>query len=607
MPSKSEKLTQRIQEIQDFLAVSSRHNLEVAGIAQELENISASLKIGKPVIHIASQNPILGQALHQALIYTSKKLLDSYQFQVTTLASDSESALPVISELLDCDVFCLLVEDNQPLGEHLKYLIDQAENAAIEKQFIIVDISESDCQSPSAIKTKITETTTWIKSQFTAHNFAVFPLFLQPFATNTQETEIDGNNLKEIEQFCKSLETVVRRKPEEVVAKRLTAKVLGQLDQLEAAINHQEDALKKEIGEANGQLDRIKQSNSTDELKQKLEQVIEQVQQDKDNFFKQVELDLKQSIGQLMDGFYRNSIVHRIVAFTHSLQPCVIRHKGAQYIRLQSEDSQTSADINIDMMHLCYSHLTQWSIEEWRRIYTYYGEGGISQLFHRTYAALDFIPSSELRLPSFQPNQDYVPFRHGLKNLVAGVQCESYYKDIFVLNYILKQVRSQWMGITFLLTFGTMLGLVEKNKRDFIRDLFQQPFEALQAQPLWLGTMLLAIPICGLFLLLFYNYHNNSQRKLNDVADKLKKTLTDYYQRFTKVSVDKITQDFIAALESEDTRLKKLIERVRQDTVAYIAEAEKSQIVIKSELAQLTDRQKELAQTKVSLKKLQRL
>ncbi|NES22227.1 MAG: hypothetical protein F6K41_25720 [Symploca sp. SIO3E6] len=607
MPSKSEKLTQRIQEIQDFIAANSRQNLGVAGIAQELDNISASLKIGKPVIHIASQNPILGQALHQALIYTSKKLLDSYQFQVTTLANDSESALPAISELLDCDVFCLVVEDNQPLEGDLKYLIEQAENAEIEKQFIIVDISESDCQSPSAIKAKSTETTAWVQSQLTAHNFAVFPLLLQPFAPNAQETEIDGDNSKEIEQFCKSLEALVRRKPEEFVAKRLTAKVLEQLNHWEIAINHQEDALKREIGEANGQLHRIKQSNSTDELRQKLEQATKQVEQDRDNFFKQVELDLKQSIAQLMDGFYRNSIVHRIVAFTHSLQPCVIRHKGAQYIKLQSEDTQTSADINIDMMHLCYSHLTQWSIEEWRRIYTYYGEGGISQLFHRTYAALDFIPSSELRLPSFQPNQDYVPFRHGLKDLVAGVQCESYYKDIFVLNYILKQVRSQWMGITFLLTFGTMLGLVEKNKRDFIRDLFQQPFEALQAQPLWVGTMLLAIPICGLFLLLFYNYHNNSQRKLEDVAEKLKKTLTDYYQRFTKVSVDKITQDFIAALESEDTRLKKLIERVRQDTLAYITEAEKSQTVIDGELQKLIARQEELTQTKVSLKKLQRL
>jgi|GEM_PF-4849738 len=607
MPSKSDKLTQRIQEIQDFIAAISRQNLGVAGITQELANISASLKIGKPVIHIASQNPILGQALHQALIYTSKKLLDSYQFQVTTLASDSEPTLPEISELLDCDVFCLVVEDNQPLEGGLKYLIEQAENAEIEKQFIIVDISQSECQSQQAIKAKSTETTAWVQSQLTAHAFEVVPLLLQLFYPNAQETAVDADNSKEIEQFCKSLEALVRRKPEEVVAKRLTAKILEQLTQLEAAINHQEDALKREIGKANGQLQLIKQSNSTDELKQKLQQAMEQVNEDKDSFFKQVELDLKQSIAQLMDEFNRNSIVHRILAFTNNLQPYVIRQKGAQYIKLQSEDAQSSADINIDMMHLCYSHLTQWSIEEWRRIYTYYGEGGISQLFHRTYTALDFIPSSELKFPSFQPNQDYIPFRHGLKDLVAGVQCESYYKDIFVLNYILKQVRSQWMGITFLLTFGTMLGLVEKNKREFIQGLFEKPFAALQAQQWWVATIFLAIPLCGLFLWLFYNYHNNSQRKLEDVADKLKKKLTDYYQRFTKVSVGKINDDFIRALESENTRLKKVIERVRQDTVAYIAEAEKSQIVINSELANLTAQQEELAQTKVSLKKLQRL
>ena len=169
----------------------------------------------------------------------------------------------------------------------------------------------------------------------------------------------------------------------------------------------------------------------------------------------------------------------------------------------------------------------------------------------------------------FQPEQEQTRFHQSLKDLIAGFRCESYYKEVSVLNYLIRQIRNQWMGVMFLLTFITMVGLTpNNNRREFIKNVFK-PIYQFKNSPVFL-TIILAVPLCLVFLILFYNYYHDSQHKLEDEAKRLRRELHNYYQSFAKVSVEKLAQDFFTALEAEEERLKRILDSVREHLMAHI-------------------------------------
>jgi hypothetical protein len=604
MLTKSEKLAQRIRELQDFIATRIKNDGRFAAINQQLEIFSGSLKAGKLTVQIVSNNLISAQALHNFLC-AHKTLPESYQFHVTSLP---ESAIPTSSEfyqLVDCDILCLVVDLKQALSNSEGWFIQQASQTQIAKRFVIVERPEISGQSDQLIQASIAEIEAKIQSHSPEPSFQVIPLYLYPFYPNVQETTVDSNSQRELEQFCKPLEALVRRKPEDVLVKRIGPQVLFQVAQVERVYDMEAEALRHEMQQVEGKLLSIKQSDSTNELKEQVEQALEQINGDKEKFFRQVKLELNQSKAGLLDGFNRKSIIYKIQAFTDNLQPFVIKRGAKKYVHLKSDSAQSSADINIDMMHLCYSSLSQWAIQEWEKIYIHYGEGGVSHFFQKTYSVLNLIPSLKFRASLFQPDQDNTLFQRSLKDLVAGVGCESYYKEVSVGNYLIRQVRNQWMGIMFLLTFITMTGLSSTNRRDFVKNIFK-PIFSFKSNP-FLLTIVLAIPLCFVFLLLFYNYHNDSQHKLEDEAKKLKRELCSYYQSFAKISVEKLTQDLMAALEAEEERLRRILDSFCDRFKAHITEVTKNQLFFKNDLDNLNSQLKELDKAKADLQKLKRI
>ena len=68
------------------------------------------------------------------------------------------------------------------------------------------------------------------------------------------------------------------------------------------------EILKQEIRQVEEKLHSIKQSDSTDDLKEQAEQALQQVNEDKERFFRDVKLELNQSKAAILDGFNRQSI-----------------------------------------------------------------------------------------------------------------------------------------------------------------------------------------------------------------------------------------------------------------------------------------------------------
>jgi hypothetical protein len=80
-----------------------------------------------------------------------------------------------------------------------------------------------------------------------------------------------------------------------------------------------------------------------------------------------------------------------------------------------------------------------------RRIYTSYGNGGVSHFFQAVYSLLSFMPAVHLRANRFQTNSNNFQLPTSLRNSVAGVTCETYYrKFLLATTFCAKSEISGW-------------------------------------------------------------------------------------------------------------------------------------------------------------------
>lgn len=93
MTTKVDKVSQRLQEIQKFVAGRINQDKNYSSIAQELEKLADSVKTTKPTVKIIGRFPIQAPALQNCLS-SSKKLSDLCQFQTFTLPSTSQPTAP---------------------------------------------------------------------------------------------------------------------------------------------------------------------------------------------------------------------------------------------------------------------------------------------------------------------------------------------------------------------------------------------------------------------------------------------------------------------------------------------------------------------------------
>jgi pSer/pThr/pTyr-binding forkhead associated (FHA) protein len=93
MSPKTAKLTQRIQEIQQFVASRSEQDATYADIAKKLEQISTTLTQGKLNIQICGRFPILTESL-EYLLTSSQALAQFYQIYTTTISDVISAQTP---------------------------------------------------------------------------------------------------------------------------------------------------------------------------------------------------------------------------------------------------------------------------------------------------------------------------------------------------------------------------------------------------------------------------------------------------------------------------------------------------------------------------------
>src|SRR5689334_19517320 len=105
MSLKTDKLVQRIAEIQDYVATRLDQDVTYGSVLKELDKISESLKDGKLVLEIASADQVFPTLL-QGFLSAQKALPELYTFMTASLPSpngdetlDSAVALTVLNPL----------------------------------------------------------------------------------------------------------------------------------------------------------------------------------------------------------------------------------------------------------------------------------------------------------------------------------------------------------------------------------------------------------------------------------------------------------------------------------------------------------------------------
>ena len=99
MSPKTAKLTQRIQELQQFVASRSEQDATYADIAKKLEQISTTLTQGKLNLQICGRFPILTQSLED-LLTRSQALAQFYQIYTTTISDVIPAKAPASTAVL---------------------------------------------------------------------------------------------------------------------------------------------------------------------------------------------------------------------------------------------------------------------------------------------------------------------------------------------------------------------------------------------------------------------------------------------------------------------------------------------------------------------------
>ena len=483
-------------------------------------------------------------------------------------------------EAVDCDLLMVVVDSKQSLATEVKEFIQNLDRTYISQQFLLVDTpdpkKEPEVAKESDKNLKVIEN--WVKTDLKDKGVELVPLYLKPFLSEDSKEEHDPRQLKKQERFIKTLGNVVKRQPENILAKRMAVKVVRSAEPVEPFLSQQQQELADKLASEERELASLGETN----LKEISKKAIAEANQNKDKFFKQIKLDMSQSKAALLDVYSKKSIVYQIQDFVDGLTPVVSNKNGQKIIQL-NDDASDSNDINTSLVKFCTQSLEKWAAGEWQRINYSYGNGGLYGLLDRLKQKTNIIPGVLSESPFSEP--DDIDVKDNFLMSFAGTNCETTHKQKSLGGYIMKQLRSQMMQVMMMATLGLSMIGITANKGKLMSGMSNY----FKQYP-WL----FGIFVCGIIFLLVSAYNNENDTKLEDAGVKLKKDLSGYYQSFTKNLLDKVIQDITLNLELEDKKIADGLGLVSEAYSDRLIEIERKQVQIKSNLEKYQAQQKSL-------------
>ncbi|WP_281261715.1 FHA domain-containing protein [Aphanothece hegewaldii] len=483
----------------------------------------------------------------------------------------------LVSPLSDCDIFCLLLAGEQSLSDDERWLLTAATQAEITHIIIILEISSADVAVAKKIEVLANELETWFKEQYLGISVEIVALLLQPFLVNTEVKEIESYFQKSLDKMTKSLETLVKRKPEDLLTQRLTARFQFQLTKIEQLLEKKKATFFKEIGSTESDTQEL----SKDELKERLKKACKDADTERDKFFKRVKTELNQSKASLLDEFNRVSLITQIKQFVTNLEPTPTYADGYCELKLQLSNHPQKNSVALAAISLCREELERWSITQWEGICYHYGKGGLQGLHQTIHDRLNGISSLKFNKSLFEFSQS-INFQSILHTSVVIEEIETKYKQPNIIGYLFKNLRGQIisvLGMVVIIGGAFLPKSIDKNKL----------------------IPLLLLPI---IIATFFAYKQDKITRLEEETEKIKERMIKYYELFSKKLVDNLIEKINLKLEEQERKIKEILETVDEQYKVYLAELDKKQLEVKSITEQSKLQQKALEKEIAELQKL---
>ncbi|AFZ45576.1 Forkhead-associated protein [Halothece sp. PCC 7418] len=285
---------------------------------------------------------------------------DSY-FEVPDYSSS-----PLYWDCINCDFLVMVVNSRQPLTSEEENFLQKLDSTLIHKQLIVADIpSPDDPETEKLSSDYLNKLQDWLDKQTLQKDFDLITVCLQVL-TDQDLPDLDQlpKSLKKIQtNFFKSLENLVKRQPENILAERLSRLTLPLLDPIDEALSQEEEQLENQLNQAQSNLESIGPIN----LKETAKKVFAEVNEDKDRFFKQVKVDFTRSKEQLLFLPHKDSVSYQLHTMVQSLDSIVLKKEGMCYIQLSTPESADSRDINQKLLKFICRELRNWAYAEWEK------------------------------------------------------------------------------------------------------------------------------------------------------------------------------------------------------------------------------------------------
>jgi FHA domain len=509
-----------------------------------------------------------------------------YIFTEEMIINDNDQNNPYY-DVINCDLLLLVVEYQANLSQDIIDFLKTLDITKMSKQFLILDVDEE--KKENNLDDIINTYQSWLDTQNFDYKIDFFPVDLKPYYQEDYQEELSKAMQKRLDKFIKGLGNVVKRQPENILAKRLSFDLIPLVSPLEKILIKEDEELKQKITALHIKLQEITAKNWKDMTKKSLTEVKEE----KDKFFKQIKSDLVQGKAAILDNFSKRSIICQIQNFVDELQPIIFKKEGQPYVKLGASHEDNNTDLNQIIIKFSTSNIEKWALKEWDKVLNIYGNDGLNGLLNRCYESINIIPDLFNKSPFHPPSE--LDIKNNFVVSFMGIESDIRHKQVSMAGYIMKSIRSNLMQIMMMATmiFALLGQKMGKN------EMFGQLSKVFKQFPFLLGLAMFALIF---FLTTSYNQDNNL--KLEEASEKLKKEVGSYYQSFSKNLLDKVIQDLNLALEYEANRIDNSLEIIQETYNEYIMEMEKQQIQVKANLENFKEREKNLSKEIVEFKKL---
>lgn len=474
------------------------------------------------------------------------------------------------SQVIDCDLVCLVIAPQQLWSNVEKNFIDAVSKARIAGLFIIADTSGASPQILEKINSDLTALTSWLQVQYAslASNAFITHLELYSFHSSTTPTSLNPSTWQRLEWFAqKVLLVLVKTKYQEIIFNRIATKFPSQINRIEQFIDKQEKDLKADIERT----EQLLNHRSWEDWREKVRTAFKQVVENKEDFFRHAKTELGRARTDLSSSFIPDSLMQRIEKYADTLQPVVTRHKGQVCIQLQPGNT---SDTHQALISFCQSQLIQWATEEWARFCNVYDNGGLNRLLQDSYATLNTFPSLVLSNPFNSPTSQ-IDVRNSLQGCFVEMQNNSSYYEGSVDAF----GSAARVGMQVAMTAGMA---------------FINPVSAV-IQGGGLVTSLVGLIGSRLSSSQIQNL------KLEQAVIGLKRTASSYYQTIAKYMLDnRVVQTISVGIDTEERKFRKAIEAADKQITDYLNE-------LRVAREGYRERQQNLNQDRAALEEIKRL